>query len=167
MTHYGSFCVRRSPDEVFVLLSDPEQFAPLMPDFESIVMQDATHFTMRTVIAIGEIQGHANLSMELLQASRPARVEYCGSATIAGGPLHMAISFQLSPRDEMTDVKWQGEVTLGGLLAMMAGNLVETMGRKNFENMAERLQSGLQAAPIGPSEDTASGSAMPEPDFEI
>ena len=79
----------------------------------------------------------------------------------------MAISFQLSPRDEMTDVKWQGEVTLGGTLAMMAGNLVEAMGRKNFENMAERLQAGLQAAPIAPAEDTAGGSATPEPDFEI
>src|SRR5271165_1552990 len=123
MTHSGAFSVRRTVEEVFDSLSDPERFAPLMPDFESMTMQDATHFTLRTVIAIGEIQGHANLAMELLTATRPERVGYAGSATIAGSPLRMAIDFQIKPQEEMTGVAWRGELTLEGTLALMAGNL--------------------------------------------
>src|SRR5271167_4457098 len=87
MTQSGSFSVLRTVEEVFDLLSNPERFAPLMPDFESMTMQDATHFTLRTAIAIGEIKGHANLAMELLTASEPERVKYSGTATIAGSPL--------------------------------------------------------------------------------
>lgn len=169
MTHSGSFSVARSPEEVFGLLSNPDWFAPAMPDFESMTKQDVSHFTMRTVIAIGEIKGHANFAMELLPTSPTNRVEYRGSATIAGGPLRLAIDFQLDPRGEMTDINWQGDVTLGGMLAMMAGTLVDTMGRQTFDRMAERLQRGLQGEPLTLwGEPAVDGPGPPSgPDFEI
>ena len=167
MTHSGAFSVRRTVEEVFDLLSNPERFAPLMPDFESMTVQDATHFTMRTVIAIGEIQGHANLAMESLPATRPARVGYAGSATIAGGPLRMAIDFQIKPREEMTEVVWQGEVTLEGALAMMAENLLESMGRRNLDRMAERLQLSLQDEPLTTGEAQSASAPPAAVDFEI
>ena len=56
MVHSGTFQVDRPAEEVFELLANPERFAPLMPDFESMAMQDATHFTLRTVLAMGEIK---------------------------------------------------------------------------------------------------------------
>jgi uncharacterized protein len=167
MTHSGAFSVRRSVEEVFDSLSNPARFAPLMPDFESMTMHDPTHFTMRTVIAIGEINGHANLAMELLTAARPERVGYTGSATIAGGPLRMAIDFQINPREDMTHVTWQGEVTLDGPLALMAGTLLGTMGRRNFDRMAERLQLSLQDEPLTTAEAQATSAPPAAVDFEI
>jgi carbon monoxide dehydrogenase subunit G len=167
MTHSGSFSVARSSEEVFDLLSTPGWFAPTMPDFVSMAIQDATHFTMRTVIAIGEIKGHANLAMELQQAVRPSRVEYRGSATIAGGPLRLAIDFQISPRDAITDVTWQGDVTLGGTLALMAGALLDTMGRQSFERMSERLQFNLQREPLATRLEAEASADPAASDFEI
>lgn len=167
MIHSGAFSVRRTAEEVFDLLSNPERFAPLMPDFESMVVHDATHFTLRTVLAMGEIKGHVNLAMELVQASRPTQVEYRGSANLAGSPLRMGINFRIDQLAEMAEITWQGEVTLEGMLAMMAGSLLETMGRQNFDRMAERLQFSLQD-----EEHTEDGkpSVVPAsegPDFEI
>ena len=138
-----------------------------MPDFESMTLQDATHFTMRTVFAMGEIKGHANLAMELLPPSQENRVEYRGGATIAGGPLRLAIGFQLTPRGEMTEVNWQGDVTLGGMLAMMAGTLLDTMGRQNFDRMSERLQIRLQPEPLAANAETAVSMPPQESDFDI
>jgi carbon monoxide dehydrogenase subunit G len=167
MIHAGVFQAQRTPDEVFDLLSSPERFAPLLPDYESIAMQDATHFTLRTVIAIGEIKGHANLAMELAQASRATRVEYRGAATIAGSQLTLAIHFQIAPQAEITEVSWQGEVKLEGTLAMMAGKLLETAGRQNFDRMGERLQSALQAESPASATQPATGEALAETDFDI
>ncbi len=167
MIHSGVFRVRRTTDEVFDLLSNPERFAPVMPDFESMSLLDATHFTMRTVIAIGEIKGHANLAMELLQAERPSRVEYRGMATIAGSPLRLAIDFQISANEEMTDVAWQGEVKLEGMLAMIGGTLVGTVGRENFERMGENLQIRLRRDPVAASGDTGTAVTPSEADFDI
>ena len=167
MTHSGSFSVTRSPEEVFDLLSNPEWFAPVMPDFESMAIHDATHFTMRTAIAIGQIKGHATLAMELLRSSRPGRVEYRGSATIASSSLSLAIEFQIDPRDEMTDVSWRGEVTLDGRVPLMAGALAETIGRQNFGRMAENLQVSLHRGTDDTSTDSWNIAAPSEPDFDI
>lgn len=78
MNHAGTFLTTRTADEVFDLLANPERFAPLLPDFESMAVQDTTHFTVRIVIAVGEINGHANLAMELREAVRPSTVRYAG-----------------------------------------------------------------------------------------
>ncbi len=167
MVHSGSFQVNRSAEEVFDLLANPERFAPLMPEFESMAMQDATHFTLRTVIQVGPMNGHANLAMELRDPVRPSAVGYSGEATIAGSPLRLRLDFALTPGEFATEIGWRGEVTLGGPLALMAGSLVDTMGRENFEQMAAHLQENLshqQVPPVGP----APGSAQPDSsDFEI
>jgi uncharacterized protein len=167
MTHSGSFSISRSPEEVFALLSKPEWFAAAMPDFESITIQDATHFTMRTAFALGEIKGHTNLAMELCRLSPPNRVEYCGLATIAGGPLRLAIDFQLEAQNGTTEVSWQGDVKLGGMLAKMAGTLLDTVGRRNFGRMAENLQARLHRDSVDADGNTGAIAAPPEPDVEI
>lgn len=167
MTHSGSFSAQRPADEVFELLANPERFAPLMPDFESMAMVDATHFSLRTVIQLGPMSGHANLAMELRDAVRPLHVGYYGEATIAGGPLRLNLEFTITSVGATSEVGWTGEISLGGSLAFMAGSLVETMSRQNFERMAERLQLSLENLPMQSPQEPKS-SALPEsPDYEI
>ena len=167
MTHSGSFSTQRPAEEVFELLANPERFAPLMPDFESMAMVDATHFTLRTVIQVGPMSGHANLAMELRDAVRPLHVGYSGQATIAGGALRLNLEFTLTPVGSVTKIGWRGEISLGGSLAFMAGNLVETMSQQNFERMAERLQQGLGNPSIQSPEEPGSGALPESPDYEI
>lgn len=143
MVHSGSFLINRSADEVFDLVANPEQFAPLLPDFESMIVQDATHFTLRIAVAVGQINGHVTLAMELREAVRFSRVEYHGLGIIAGGQLSMALRFQFASAVDGTEISWQGEVALGGALAFMAGDLPETMGRRSFERMTEHLRDRL------------------------
>ena len=159
MTHSGSFLTSRSTEEVFDLLANPERFAPLLPDFESMSLQDPTRFTVRIVIAVAQINGHANLAMELREAVPPSLVEYLGVGIVAGSQLNLRLRFHLAPSDDMTAVNWQGEFLLDGMLALMAGSLIEPMGRKHFDLMAERLRNSLR--PVGSPADTA-----PEPDTE-
>ena len=98
---------------------------------------------------------------------RPLHVGYCGEATIAGGPLRLNLEFTITSVGATSEVGWTGEISLGGTLAFMAGNLVETMGRQNFERMAERLQQSLENLPMQPPEEPGL-SALPEsPDYEI
>jgi carbon monoxide dehydrogenase subunit G len=150
MNHSGTFLTNRSAEEVFDLAADPQRFAPLLPDFESLSVQDATHFTLRITIAVGQISGHASLAMELCVAQRPSRIEYRGQGIVAGSQLIIAMQFQIGSVGPATQVSWQGEVSVDGMLAMMAGGVIESMGRKNFEATAERLQDELHAnsAPI-------------------
>ncbi len=49
----------------------------------------------------------------------------------------------------------------------MAGSLIETSGRRNFELMAERIQKALdEGAPSG-SQDVPAVDVSSKPDYEI
>jgi carbon monoxide dehydrogenase subunit G len=157
MTHSGTLLTPRTPDEVFNRLGNPEQFAPILPDFESMAMLDPTHFSLRIAIALGEMSGHANLAMELVEAERPARVRYRGQGIVAGSQLNLGLQFQIASSDGATEVTWQGEFSLDGGLAFVFGGLLEPMGRKHFERLAERLHQQLN--PFAP---TADVPACPE-----
>jgi carbon monoxide dehydrogenase subunit G len=145
MNQSGTFLTSRTAEEVFDLLADPQRFAALLPDFESLSIQDASHFTLRIKIVIGQISGHANLDMELCAAEGPSRVEYRGQGIVAGSQLVFAMRFQLGSVGSGTHVSWQGEVSVDGMLAMMAGGVIDSMGRRNFEATVERLQDELLA----------------------
>jgi carbon monoxide dehydrogenase subunit G len=143
MNHSGTLLTPRTPDEVFNLLATPEQFAPILPDFESMTMLDRTHFSLRIAIALGEMSGQANLAMELVEAERPARVRYRGQGIAAGSQLNLGLEFQIAFSEGATEVRWRGEFSLDGGLALVLGSLIEPMGRKHFERMAERLDEQL------------------------
>jgi carbon monoxide dehydrogenase subunit G len=157
MNHSGTFLTPRSPDEVFNLLANLEEFAPLLPDFESMTMVDPTHFSLRIAIALGEMSGHANLAMELMQAERATSVLYRGQGIVAGSQLNLVLQFQIAPAEAATEVSWRGEFSLDGGLAFVFGSFIEPMGRKHFERMAERLRERLN-----PLEPIADVPASPE-----
>ena len=165
MIHSGTFLTTRSADRVFDLLADPQRFAPLLPDFESMAVQDASHFSLQIAISVAQISGHANLAMELFEAVRPRRVLYRGQGIVAGSQLELNLQFHIARSTESTEVNWQGEFSLGGMVAWMAGHLIEPMGRRNFELMAERLQNGLsQPTSVEPSIPSAPSPDRPDPD---
>jgi carbon monoxide dehydrogenase subunit G len=167
MLHTGTFTVPRTVDEVFELLATPERFAPLMPDFESMTVQDPTHFTLRVLIQLGPMRGHAALAMELADVQRPKSVIYRGSAVIAGSKLRLDLEFGLTPVGATTAVLWRGELGLTGAVAFMGDDIVQTMGHQNFERMAEQLRSHLGGSRSESTEKAAPRASSETPDFEI
>jgi carbon monoxide dehydrogenase subunit G len=162
MNHSGTFLTTRSAEYVFDLVADPQRFAPLLPDFESMSIQDATHFTLRIVIAVGQMSGHVKLAMELRAAVKPENVEYRGQGIVAGSQLTFAMGFELTRSGEATEVSWQGEVSVDGMVALMAGSMIDELGRRNLDAVAEQLQNKLR-------EDTVDGTVTPaaatDPEF--
>jgi uncharacterized protein len=81
----GTFEVKRTPDEVYDFLTDPNRFAALLPEFQGLSVQDSTHFTVKVNVGISYIKGTADVKMELAQADRPKRAQYKGQGSMAGG----------------------------------------------------------------------------------
>jgi uncharacterized protein len=161
----GEFDTPRSPDEVFDFLSDPNQFAPLLPDFQSMSMQDATHFTVKVRVGVGNIRGTAEIKMELAEAVKPQRAQYKGQGTAVGSQVTVTAGFDLQPNGESTKVLWQGEAGVFGKLASMAGGMLEPLGRKNIQKLIDGLQKALSepvtVATSSPAIETAT-TALPE-----
>ncbi len=139
----GEFEIERPPEEVYDFLTDPKKFAPLLPDFQGMTQQDATHFTVKVNVGISYIKGAADMKMELTQAERPKRAQYKGQGSAAGGKVAMSAGFDLLPAGKGTKVAWQGEAQVFGALASVAGGLLEPLGKKNVQKLIDGLQAAL------------------------
>jgi uncharacterized protein len=139
----GEFTAPRTPEEVFEFLADPNKFGPLLPDFESMTVQDATHFTVKVRVGVGNIRGTAEIKMELAEATRPQRALYKGHGTAVGSQITISAGFDLSPLPESTRVAWQGEANVFGKLASMAGGMLEPLGKKNIQKLIDGLRWAL------------------------
>lgn len=156
----GEFATPRSPEEVFEFLSDPKQFAPLLPDFQSMTMHDETHFTVKVKVGVGNIRGSAEIKMELAEKVKPLRAQYKGQGTAVGSQVTVSAGFDLQPNGESTRVLWQGETSVFGKLASMAGGMLEPLGRKNIQKLIDGLQKALSEPAT--KEPQASASAPTE-----
>jgi carbon monoxide dehydrogenase subunit G len=156
----GEFTTPRAPDEVFEFLSDPNRFGPLLPDFQSMSMQDTTRFTVKVKVGVGNIRGSAELKMELTEAVRPVRAQYKGQGTAVGSQVTVSAGFDLTALPEGTRVVWQGETSIFGKLASMAGGMLEPLGRKNIQKLIEGLQKSLSEPTIAPMTPEASSVAV-------
>src|SRR5580692_369024 len=140
----GDFEVKRTPDEVYDFLSDPNKFASLLPDFQGLSIQDPTHFTVKVNVGISYIRGTAEIKMELVESDRPKRALYKGQGSMAGGNVALTAAFDLSPLDSGTRVAWRGEAQSFGGLASMAGGLLEPLGKKQVQKLIDGLQAALR-----------------------
>ncbi len=141
----GEFEVRRSPEEVYEFLVDPAKFAPLLPEFRGMEVQDANHFTVKVNVGISHIKGVAQVKMELADGERPKRAQYKGQGSVAGGGVAFTAGFDLSNIDTGgTKVAWQGEAQVFGKLASVAGGLLEPLGKKNVQKLIDALQAALR-----------------------
>lgn len=139
----GEFEIKQSPEAVYDFLTDPQKFAPLLPDYQSMTQQDATHFTVKVNVGISYIKGAADMKMELTEADRPKRAQYKGHGSAAGGKVAVIARFDLTPAGGGTKVVWQGEAQVFGALASVAGGLLEPLGKKNVQKLIDGLQTAL------------------------
>ncbi len=140
----GDFEVAKSSEDVYDFLTDPHKFGPLLPDFQSLTIQDAKHFTVRINVGISYIKGPADVKMELAEAERPRRAQYKGQGSVAGGNVSLTAGFDLVGAGAGTKVKWQGEAQIFGRLASVAGGLLDPLGRKNVQKLIDGLQAALK-----------------------
>lgn len=139
----GEFETKKTPDEVYDFLTDPKKFGPLLPDFQGMSVEDATHFTVKVKVGVAYIQGTAKVKMELAQAERPRRAQYQGQGTVAGGNASLTAGFDLSSVGKGTKVVWQGEAQIFGRLASLAGGLLEPVTKKNVHKLIDALRVAL------------------------
>ena len=142
-TFQGDFVVRKKQEEVYDLLSDPQKFCPLLPDFERMTTTDASHFTVSLKVGIAHIRGTATVKMALEEADRPRSARYSGKGNMAGGTVEIGSGFELEAIPDGTRVRWKGTGQVFGQLASLAGGLLEPLARKNVQRLIDSLQSAL------------------------
>lgn len=141
----GDFVVKKTPQEVYDFLVDPNRFCPLLPDYESMEILGHNNFLVKLSVGISHIRGTAAVKMSLIEAERPSRAVYEGKGDVPGGAASLRAGFDLqaAPGGE-TKVVWLGQSNVVGRIASLAGGMLEPLAKKNLQKLIDGLQKALQ-----------------------
>jgi len=140
----GDFTVKKTPNEVYSFLVDPNRFCPLLPDFQSMEILDPKNFLVKLSVGVSHIRGTAALKMTLVDEQRPAQAVYEGKGEVPGGSATIRAQFQLEEvSGGQTKVKWSGQSSVLGRVISLAGGLLEPLGKKNVQKLIDGLKKAL------------------------
>jgi carbon monoxide dehydrogenase subunit G len=141
----GDFTVKKTPEQVYDFLVDPNRFCPLLPDYQSMEILDAKNFLVKLSVGISHIRGIAAVKMSLVEAERASRAAYEGKGDVPGGSASLRAGFDLQPApDGGTKVVWVGQSNVVGRIASLAGGLLEPLAKKNVQKLIDGLQKALE-----------------------
>ena len=143
MKFNGEFVVNKSREEVYAFLTDPNRFAPLLPDYQGMTTQDTCNFTVKVKVGVSYIRGIAEVKITLDQPNPPALALYSGQGNLPGGGANVAAGFELSDAPEGTRVAWTGEAQVFGKLTSLGGGLLEPLAKKNLQKLIDGLKTAL------------------------
>ncbi|OLD00339.1 MAG: hypothetical protein DMG35_16445 [Acidobacteria bacterium] len=140
----GDFTVKKTPNEVYSFLVDPNRFCPLLPDFQSMEILDPKNFLVKLSVGVSHIRGTAALKMTLVDEQRPTQAVYEGKGEVPGGSATIRAQFQLEEvSGGQTKVKWSGQSSVLGRVISLAGGLLEPLGKKNVQKLIDGLKKAL------------------------
>jgi len=139
----GEFVVSKKPDDVYAFLVDPNRFCPLLPDYESVTIQDDKSFLVKLRVGISHIRGTAAMKLALAEAVKPTHAVYEGQGEVPGGNATLRAGFDLEPAAGGTKVLWSGRAHVLGRIASLAGGLLEPLAKKNLQKLIDALQAAL------------------------
>ena len=140
----GNFTVKKTPEEVYDFLADPNLFCPLLPDFQSMEIVDDKNFMVKLSVGISHIRGTASVKMALVEEQRPKHAVYEGKGDVPGGSATIRASFDLEAAPGgSTKVNWIGQSSVLGRVISLAGGMLEPLAKKNVKKMIDGLQKAL------------------------
>jgi len=143
MKFTGDFVVKKSREEVYDFLTDPNRFAPLLPEYQGMTMQDPRNFTVKVNVGVSHMRGTAEVKMNLDRADRPTYALYKGQGKLPGGGASVSAGFDLAEAPEGTKVMWTGEAQVFGKVTSLAGGLLEPLAKKNLQKLIDGLRAAL------------------------
>jgi len=138
----GSYTLPTSRERAWVLLQDPQALADCMPGCEQLVLAGENEYEMKLKMAISSIQGLFTGKVRLADKNPPGSfrliVEGNGKVGFVKGDGALA----LAAVEGGTEVRYDGDVQVGGLIAGVGQRLLDTTAkfiiRKFFERMAAK-----------------------------
>lgn len=141
----GSFAVPAARERAYQLLQDPEILAKCMPGTDQLNKVGEDEYDMKMKVIIASIGGSFGGKVRLADQNPPEsfRLIVEGSGKI--GFLKGDGLLNLLPNGDSTEVKYDGEVQVGGTIASVGQRLLDTTAKliikKFFEKFSEAAKS--------------------------
>jgi hypothetical protein len=143
---HGSYTLPGKPQQVWELLTDPERLAKCLPGCERLEPAGPDRYKVAIKFALAAFSGAYSGTVELSEKRPPKsmrmRVEGKGTPGFMKGEGRL----DLAEKNGQTEVRYDGDAQVGGLIAAVGQRMIEAAARKIlqqfFESAAKQLQAG-------------------------
>lgn len=140
----GNHTVNASPAKVWALLMDTDTLARIVPGVQKLERIEGNSFKSTLGVKLGPVSAsfNGNLEMEDVQEEKGFTLKVQQNSKV--GNAIAAIKIDLKPvADNQTEVAFDGDVKLSGMLASMGqrvvGGVANTLSKQFFTNMEKEL----------------------------
>jgi len=142
------FEVRGSPEQVWMIIRDPQEICRCMPSVQSIDVLDEGHYRSIVTQRIGFISATFEIHTEIVEEQAPNRLVLANRGrTVAGaaGQMRSVDIITVTALNEGTsEVRFESELTLGGQLAVLGAKLIQLKSKEVVAETVKNLKQRLE-----------------------
>ena len=141
----GSYTVPVPRDRAYQLLQDPVILAKCMPGTDHLEKIGEDEYEMKMKMVLASLSGAFEGKVRLVDQDRPSsfRMIVEGSGKI--GFVKGEGVLTLEPQGDSTDVKYEGEVQVGGTIASVGQRLLDTTAKLIIKKFFEKFSEAAKA----------------------
>ena len=148
----GSYTLPVPRERAYQGLQDPEILAKCMPGTEQLAKIGPDEYEMKMKVVIAVVQGLFTAKIRIADQKPPDEFRLLVEGSGKVGFLKGDGLLTFVPGDGSTEVRYDGEVQVGGMIAGVGQRLLDTTAkiviRKFFERMSEELSKTGRVASL-------------------
>ena len=148
----GAYTLPTGQQRAYQLLQDPEVLARCMPGTDHLARIGPEEYEMKMKVVLSAVQGLFSGKVRLADQKPPESFRLIVEGSGKVGFMKGDGLLTLAPSGEATEIGYEGEVQVGGVIAGVGQRLLDTTAKfvikKFFEKLTEEL-GRAEAVPAG------------------
>ncbi len=142
----GAYTLPGNPQQVWELLNDPERLAKCLPGCERLEPAGPDRYKVAIKFALAAFSGAYSGSVELSEKKPPKTMRMRVEGKGTPGFLKAEGRLELAGRNGQTEVRYDGDAQVGGLIAAVGQRMIEAAARKILQQFFDSAATQLQQA---------------------
>lgn len=141
----GSYSIPAARERVWTLLMDPAVIQRTVPGCEEIKVEGEGLFRTRMRAGIASIRGSVEGEIRTEDVRAPEHYRLSVKGKGMGSFVDGSVNMDLSETEGSTEIHYDGEVTVGGMVAAVGNRMIELAVRKAINDFFERVKQEAAA----------------------
>jgi carbon monoxide dehydrogenase subunit G len=137
----GSQTLAIPPDRAYQMMQDPEVLARSMPGCESLEKMGDDEYRMKMKMALAAVSGAFDGKIRISDQQPPSSFRLIVEGTGKIGFMNGEGVLKFGPKDEGTEVTYDGDVQVGGTIAAVGQRLIDATAKMMIKKFFEKLSS--------------------------
>jgi uncharacterized protein len=135
----GSYFLPLPPAEAYKKLQDPEVLAGAMPGCESLEKIGDNEYRMKMKMALASLSGNFDGKVQITDSVPPESFKLMVEGTGKVGFMKGEGLLKFTPKDQGTEVSYEGDVQIGGTIAAVGNRLIDATAKMMIKRFFDKV----------------------------